>query len=64
MYKTYIEKEIQKFMDEYPEMTFGQIMYSIIASGKGDRTPQAWLYEVSDEDFFTAVQDAKEKENE
>lgn len=64
MYKKYIKEELEKFSKEHPEMTFGQIIRAVITTREEGQSPLSWLFTVSDEDFYTAVENAITKEHE
>jgi hypothetical protein len=63
MYKIYIDKEKDKFFEAQPEMTYGQLWHTTITSRDTKETPLEWLFNVSDEDLFTAMSNALEKES-
>mgnify|MGYP000695833407 CR=1 FL=1 len=55
MYKRHIINELSNFDSE---MTFGQMIHSIITSRQSNEKPLQWLFQVEDEDFFTALEKA------
>lgn len=65
MYRQYILKELQSFLEERGDYTVGQIFLSIInAREEKNSSKSEWLIGVTDEDFYTAIQNAKDLENE
>ena len=65
MYKRYILKEFESYIEQNPEMTFGQMVLSTLAKkGDGTISKSDWLFSTSDEDFYTALQNAMDDERE
>lgn len=62
-YKPLIEEKIEVFKTQNPEYTYGQIIYSALAVAKVCAT-KVQLLELSDEDFYTYLEEALMKERE
>lgn len=52
-------------MEEMDEMTFGQAVFAAISARENKELSKSeWLFQVTDEDFYTALKTAQENERE
>lgn len=61
MYRKYITTELEKMDD----MTFGKAVFAAISARENKSISKSqWLFEVTNEDFYTALKTAQENERE
>ena len=51
--------EIEAIATQFPEYTLGQILYAVINRKPEDVTIKVWLFDISDEDLYTAIEATK-----
>lgn len=62
-YKPLINEKIQEFLNQNPDYTFGQLVYSVAASLGNDRiNKKSDFLHLSDEDFYTGLDLALKRE--
>lgn len=62
-YRNIALSELEQMAGEYPKMTVGQIILSVASEKQNkEKSTNEWLFEVSDEDFYTAIEKAKSAE--
>lgn len=63
---TLIISALHDMKDEFPNMTFGEILYTIFRKTnlkqKPEGTPTSWLLELKDEDVYNAIEIALKNE--
>lgn len=66
-YTPLILKKIQELSNQFPEYSFGDLLYTILrekyVGEVQDRKSSGWIREVSDQKFYTAVENAIKKED-
>lgn len=66
-YRKIATSELQSYIKENTDLTIGQIVLSIVNQRNDDNSEvsdKEWLFNVSDEDFYTAIEKAKDNERE
>lgn len=56
--------EIKSLADEFPDYTLGQILYSILRKLPKEDSIKQSLFNISDEDMYTIIENLKIEENE
>lgn len=62
--KIHVFESIRETIKEFPEYTFGQIIYSIINSKYHKGKSLGFLLEISDSELYNLVEKARENERE
>ena len=62
-YRNIAISELSETANRFPKNSIGQVILSIIKKRENkDISVQEWLFTVSDEDFFTAIEKANQAE--
>lgn len=64
-YKVFIREKLNEFHTVFPEYTFSQVILSVLKCREDFHNFQKTdLLSITDEDFYTAIENALKKENE
>ena len=65
-YKNITIRELLDFSNEYPNYTLGDILFSVLqpVALANNKSSLHWIRDISDEQFFTFVEKAREIEKE
>lgn len=63
-YKNISMRSLSEFCDESPKMTLTQILYSVIREKNSGVKNISDLKDITDEEFYTMIEKAKQFENE
>lgn len=65
-YRPLLKQKLVELIDESKELTFGELLYSIlrkkVLKNKPDNANTSWLLEIEDSEFYTALEKAMELE--
>lgn len=65
-YRPLIKQKLIEFSEEAPDMSFGEILYSILRKSNLKSKPEgvitSWLLKIDDTEFYTALEKAIEGE--
>lgn len=51
-----IEKKLTELRKENPELTFGEVLYSVLRKQKPEGISLGWLLDIEDKNFYTAIE--------
>ena len=62
-YRNIASSELNDFLKEFPELTVGQVILAVLSQKEdSEQSLREWLFNVSDEDLYTAIEKAKANE--
>lgn len=62
-YKYLVQEELNDFADKFENYSFCEIIFTILKSAN-KKAELSWLYELSDRELLTAIENANLKETE